>query len=188
MQPSQSDSTVSQSADQSVVMSTDQSVVMSTDQSVVMSTDQSDTNVSNTNILDRSILDTEFKIYNYLTTEYETGTIIAHTDLAPIFDENKLFQMDSMQCKVIRLRDLLEKGYISVGSVDLMDSLEIIYPDKRINQPVKPPTVRGLYMHGSRRQLIGGCTKIDFEYDPPSDCDDHLDNQPVNGALDWLAD
>jgi hypothetical protein len=143
---------------------------------------------------DMDLLETEFNIYSYLTQDNKPGTIIAHIDLAPVFDKNKLFTMDDVSVKTVKLRDIIGKGFISVGSTDLMDTLDITYCAK--NQNIKP-LIKGKYLHGSRKKLIAKPTQIEFEYDPVSDdeiCDfndhDHdIGEQHDPGKdLAWLTE
>jgi len=139
------------------------------------------------------ILNIDLKVYSYLTNDNEVGTIITHPKLAPVFDNNKLFVMENVETKIIKLQDILTKGFISVGSVDIMDPIDIIYP--LIDNNIKP-CIKGKYMHGSRRRLIADQTEINFEYDPESDpepddpviCDFDDNNESSNKCVDlgWL--
>ncbi len=117
------------------------------------------------------LLDTEYLIYNFSTYNSEPGTIITHPDLAIIFDENKLFKMDNVNVKTIRLRDIIEKGFITIGSTDIMETLDITYPNPALNNKNKP-TIKGKYIHGSRKELITYPTGIDFIYDPESEIEE----------------
>jgi hypothetical protein len=127
-------------------------------------------NELNTNFLLESILNTEYVIYSYITADHEPGTIIVDSKLRNVFDEQKLFEMQTVSSNNIKLKDIIEKGFISVGSVDIMDTVNITYPHKYITDRTKEkPTIKGTYLHGSRRELIGETTGIDFEYDPPSE-------------------
>jgi hypothetical protein len=133
------------------------------------------------------ILDAEYKVYNYLTdTGNESGTIIVHPDLSIVFDENKLFSMNDVSTKIIKLRDLIENGFISVGSTDIMDNLQIQYPHPVLaRSTMVKPNIKGIYMHGSRKQLIAGPTNIVFDYDPVSDGEyDTEDNENINANED----
>ena len=60
------------------------------------------------NTLD-TILDTEYVVYSYLTTDYKPGTIIVDPRLRPVFDEQKLFDMEVVSSESIKLRHILEK-------------------------------------------------------------------------------
>lgn len=86
--------------------------------------------------------------------------------------------MESLQSTTVKLRDVLVKGFISVGSTDLMDSIDIIHPHKYIvEQSGDRSVIKGRYFHGSRRDLIAKPTGIDFLYDPVSeDENDYQDN------------
>ena len=122
---------------------------------------------------DVDILNTELTIYNYTTTDGSPGTIIVNSNdttnpkLRILFDENKLFIMENVTERKITLRDILEQGIVSIGSTDIMESLTICYPDSRISN--KKPSVKGLYMHGSRKRLIAETLNTEFDYDPESD-------------------
>ena len=124
------------------------------------------------------ILDTQFCVYNYTTLDYESGTIIVNKKLSPIVDEQNLFDMNNMNMKMITLRDLLENGFISVGSVDIMDTMKITYPSLQYSDITNfktKPKIEGKYIHGSRKKLIIDPTGIDFDLDP-DDSEDKSDN------------
>lgn len=129
------------------------------------------------------ILDTIFCVYNYMTEDYEPGTVIINKDLSIIMDEQKLLKMDNMNVKLITLRDLLETGFVSVGSIDLMDTMKITYPCPKYSESEShlKARIEGKYMHGSRKQLIVKPTGIDFELDP-SESDDE-NEKSGNGVL-----
>jgi hypothetical protein len=136
------------------------------------------------NILD-SILDTEYVVYTYLTPEYKPGAVIVDPKFRPIFDEKHLFEMESLQSTTLKLRDILVKGFISVGSTDLMDSIDITHPHKYIvEQSGAKSTIKGRYFHGSRRDLIAKPTGIDFTYDPVSDEEKSEDEEKENNIND----
>jgi len=113
------------------------------------------------------MLDTEYNIYNYLTLDNESGTIIIDQRLDTVFKENKLFGMVKETIKTIKLKDILEKGFISIGSTDIMDPVNISCPHPLL-EGLKPK-ITGRYMHGSRKELISKSTNINFEYDFDSD-------------------
>lgn len=73
-------------------------------------------------------MDVKFKIYSYITPDHEPGTLIVHPDLSNPFDTQKLFEMDCLVVKEISLQDILEKGFIKIGSTDMMDDMDIEYP------------------------------------------------------------
>lgn len=118
------------------------------------------------------LLDTEYKVYSYLTIDNEPGTVITDRRLEKVFDDNKFFTMDNVKTSIIKLRDIIEKGYISVGSVDLMDSVRIVCPHPDLNLKSK---ISGRYMHGSRKAIISNTTNIEFSYEPDSDVEDEAD-------------
>ena len=119
-----------------------------------------------------NMLNTEYKVYSYITTDNEPGTIIVDPKLEVLFDDNKLFRMEDSRTKTIKLKDILEKGFVNVGSVDLIETLSIRYPHPVLqNDDSLKPLVKGMYLHGSRKRLIGEPTNIDFSYDPESDCE-----------------
>jgi len=143
-------------------------------------------NNNNNKVLLESILDTEYIVYTYLTPDYKPGAVIVDPKFRPIFDEKNLFEMESLKSTTIKLRDVLKKGFISVGSTDLMESIDITHPHKYIvEQSGARSVIKGRYFHGSRRELIAEPTGIDFTYDPVSDnesedksddkCDDKCD-------------
>lgn len=146
-----------------------------------------ETNMNNTKSLLDDILDTELTIYSYVTTDNVPGTIIINSLVNPklktFFDDNSLFMMEDVKTKQITLRNILESGIVSVGSTDLMETINISYPDQRICS--NKPTINGLYMHGSRRRLIAEPLGEKFIYDPESDhenfdFDDDLDSDHEN--------
>lgn len=142
--------------------------------------------LSNVNISD--VLDTKLKIYSYVTDDHEPGTIITPHELEQIFDNDVLFKMYDVSHKNISLRQLLEKGFISVGSTDIMETLDIEYP---LFNTTKKPTIKGKYMHGSRKKLILEKTGIDFTLDPESDEEinnQDFENNPDKKGVDlnWL--
>ncbi len=117
------------------------------------------------------ILDTPFCIYNYTTVDYQSGTIVINKDLSAIMDKQTLFDMNNVSVKSVTIRELLETGFVGVGSVDLMDTIKITYPSSSwitANQNVykQTPKIEGKYLHGSRKKLIIDPTGIDFELDP----------------------
>lgn len=126
-----------------------------------------------------SMLNTEYKVYSYITTDNEPGAIIIDPKLEVVFNENKLFKMEDVRTKVIKLKDILEKGFVNVGSVDLMETISIRYPHAILSssalqqgtecQPSLKPLIKGIYLHGSRKRLIAEPTNINFSYDPESD-------------------
>lgn len=130
------------------------------------------------------VLDINLIVYSYLTTDNEIGTIITHPDLSPIFDKNKLFTMDIVESKTFKLRDILSKGFVSIGSTDIMDPVDIIYPLIGNN---KKPCIRGKYIHGSRK-LIFETTNIDFTYDPESDDEVFKFGEENELNVNWLVD
>lgn len=142
---------------------------------------------------DTQLLDTEFTVYIYTTTDGEIGSVIVNTTanpkLADVFDNNKLFIMESYEKKVFKLRDLLQNGVLTIGSTDLMETLKIVYPDNRFYDA--KPTIKGLYMHGSRKRLIAETCETEFEYEPESDHElvdfDNEKTDSVNSInVDWL--
>lgn len=154
-----------------------------------------DFNLINTNDLVK-MLDTEYNIYNYLTLDNESGTIIIDQRLDTVFKENKLFGMVKETIKTIKLKDILEKGFISIGSTDIMDPVNISCPHPLL-EGLKPK-ITGRYMHGSRKELISKPTNINFEYDFDSDTevvedkkdyfdfDETLDHDETLGQADTL--
>lgn len=143
------------------------------------------------------ILQTPLVVYSYVTTDNIPGTIIinpaVNSKLKNLFDDNKLFEMIDVKEKQITLKQILEKGIITVGSTDIMETINISYPDQRISND--PPTIKGLYMHGSRKRLIAEYLNTEFMYDPASeheydDFDDETNNNDSIGVkhnLDWLC-
>lgn len=140
------------------------------------------------------ILDTTFCVYNYTTTDYESGTIIINKDLSKIMDEQKLFDMNNMNVTLVTLRDLLEKGFMSVGSIDLMDTMKITYPCPKYSDMFNKnvdvfnklkPRIKGKYMHGSRKKLIIEPTGIDFELNP-YDSDEKSDDEKTESEIEML--
>lgn len=118
------------------------------------------------------MLDSEYVVYSYLTLDNDPGTIIVDPKLQPVFDTDKLFKMECVKKRSITLREILEKGFLSIGSIDLMETVNITYPNKHLVEGqtnVTKPLIKGMYLHGSRRRLISDPTKIDFDYDPESD-------------------
>ena len=104
--------------------------------------------------------------------------------------------MEDVKTKQITLRSILESGVVSVGSTDLMETINIKYPDQRICSD--KPTITGMYMHGSRRRLIAEPLDTEFNYDPESDheqCDFDSSDDSDNGEttsktvcnMDWLC-
>ena len=147
------------------------------------------------------ILETELTVYSYTTDDGLPGTIIINSMVNPkletLFDDDKLFVMDNVKTRKITLKSILESGVVSVGSTDLMETINISYPDQRIC--TKKPTITGLYMHGSRRRLIAEPLDTEFNYDPESDHenvefdDDDNDNENIPGTtnmnndMSWLC-
>lgn len=117
------------------------------------------------------ILDTELVLSTYITDDNEPGAILAHKDLKEIStDKNKMTKMNQNDHKIIKIRDILQKGFINVGSLDEMETLKITYPiPNTINKESDKPIIKGTYMHGSRKQYISDPTGIDFLNDPESD-------------------
>lgn len=152
----------------------------------------------------QDLLDTDLTVFTYVTTDNEPGTIILNTTANPnldvIFDNNSLFAMYETKKKTIKLKDIFENGIVNFGSVDLMETLKIVYPDKRLSD-VKPKII-GKYMHGSRKRLIAEPLRTEFDYDPESETeivefevtDDVIDdiesNKPekTNDDLKWLCE
>lgn len=124
------------------------------------------------------ILDTKIDIITYLTEGGDIGTLLINTSsnskLTSMFEEGKLFEMDSVVKKTITLRDIFTKGVIPNGSTDIFDSVTIEYPDIRLCD--NKPTITGTFMHGSRKKLIGDYLETDFVYQPPSDSDSNSDS------------
>jgi hypothetical protein len=153
----------------------------------------------NNNIDLESLLNSEYHIYSYVTADHEPGTVIVDPALSDLFGKQILFEMD--QCssvKKFKLKELLQTGLVSAGSVDLMETLTINYPNK-IFSPESKPKIIGKYVHGSRKRLIGDKLNIDFEYEPKSahkhfdfDFDDSNTNsnesESKSISLDWLKD
>lgn len=115
------------------------------------------------------ILDTKFTIYTYTTESDEIGTIIINTKIDGVIKDNNLFEMVNPVSKTITLRELLEKGFVKLGSTDIMESLDITYPDKAFSND--KPIIKGKYLHGSRKDLISNRVDVDFICDPPSEED-----------------
>lgn len=119
----------------------------------------------------QNLLDTNLTIFTYVTNDTEPGAIILNTTANPnldtIFDNNSLFTMHDTKKKIIKLRDILENGVVCFGSIDLMETIKIIYPDKRLSDD--KPKIIGTYIHGSRKSLIAGPLRTEFDYDPESD-------------------
>ena len=136
------------------------------------------------------LLDTKFKIYTYTTNDYEPGTIIAPPNLDQAFADDNLFRMNELKTRVITLRELLEKGFISIGSTDSMETVDITYPTPGYSD--SKPVIKGTYMHGSRKIMIGQKTGVEFEYEPDSaeEFEGSDDEEPVKAfdGMDWLAD
>jgi hypothetical protein len=158
--------------------------------------DKDTDNTVKTNDID-TLLDTEFTVFSFITDDYEPGAVITRSELRKVFDENSLFNMNFVKSRSIKLRQLLTEGVITVGSVDTMETLTIVYPDQRVSQ-VKP-VIKGRYMHGSREILISEKVNIHFDLDPASDHEyedfepdeavntDNNDKQKTQGVdLDWL--
>jgi hypothetical protein len=79
-------------------------------------------------VIDNPIMNTKFKVYTYITPDHEPGTMIVHPDLTTPFDEQKLFEMDSLVISELSLIDILKKGFIKLGSTDIMSDMDIEYP------------------------------------------------------------
>lgn len=75
-----------------------------------------------------SIMNVKFNIYSYVTPDNKPGTLIVHPDLSKPFDEQRLFDMDEVELKEVSLLDILEKGFIKIGSTDIMEDMDIEYP------------------------------------------------------------
>lgn len=135
---------------------------------------------TDTNVCEQ-ILDTKYKIYSYITEDNEPGTIIVDPKLQNIFDNNKLFNMEKTSVKIVTLREILNKGYISIGSTDHMETLDIVHPSQLISSD--KPKIIGKYMYGSRKALIGDQLGIDFLMDPESEpeSDSDLDSESILG-------
>jgi hypothetical protein len=114
------------------------------------------------------LLDSEYHMYSYMTAENEQGSIIVDSIMSKLFEDQALFEMDKSDVKKFTLRDLLQKGFISSGTIDIMEPIEIVYPNRTLFPGTKPKII-GKYMHGSRRSLIGEKLNVDFDYDPESD-------------------
>jgi len=112
------------------------------------------------------ILQTKFIIYNYITEDNESGTIITRPEMKDVFETNLLFVMENRQSKEFTLKELLESGQISCGSVDTMETLNMSMPLIGEGRMI----IKGLHMHRSR-QAISKLSGIQFEMDPESEDD-----------------
>lgn len=136
-------------------------------------------------------LETEYHIYSYITADNDPGTVIVDSKLSKLFEDQVLFGMDNCsKIQTFKISDLLKRGFICAGSVDLMETLDIVYPNKKLFPNSKPKIV-GKYMHGSRKRLIGEKLDIDFDYEPESDheyvdFDDQPTNQSTDDGLKWI--
>lgn len=117
--------------------------------------------------------------YSYLTDENKNGSIMCHPKLEKLFDENILFKMNDVEKKRVNLNEIYDKGFNFIGDIDMMETLDIIYNEKNDDKKIT-----GLYMHGSRSELISEKLDIDFKLEPDSDndleslddCEESLDN------------
>ena len=108
-----------------------------------------------------ALMKMKFKVYTYITPDHEPGTIIVHPDLTAPFDEQKLFEMDNLVVSELSLRDILEKGFIKLGSTDTMDKMDIEYPLIR-NDTFKTNKITGRHWDYSQQEVADMIGK-DFE-------------------------
>jgi hypothetical protein len=119
-------------------------------------------------------MDTKFTIYNYSTDDGLTGSLIVRTELCKLFDENTLFDMKNVSKKTVTLNELLTKGYMSVGSTDTMEPLDLEYNNDILK-------VKGLCIHGSRKELIGNKLGLETVYEPEnSDIEEIIDTMDTD--------
>lgn len=102
--------------------------------------------------------------YSYQTDENKNGSIICHPKLEKLFDENILFKMNNVEKKKVDLNDIYDKGFNFIGDIDIMETIDITYNEKNDDKKIT-----GLYMHGSRSELISEKLDIEFKMEPESD-------------------
>lgn len=155
-----------------------------------MATGGNNTNLDNVTV--DQILDTEYLVYSYKTVDDEPGSIICDPSLEPVFQNNVPLEMCESNYKIFKLRDLINNGFVSVGSTDLMETIKIRVPNKTIHPSTRPKIV-GRYMHGSRKRLFADRTGLDFEYEPESDNEtvefDEVEDPGSTSStgLEWLC-
>lgn len=77
---------------------------------------------------ENSLLDTKFIVYSYISPDGKPGTVIMHQNLSKAFQSGELIEMDYVKSITLSLKDLLEKGFWSVGDLDTMEDMDIHYP------------------------------------------------------------
>jgi hypothetical protein len=138
----------------------------------------SETNITNTqlNILQYSaLLNVKFKVYTYVTPEHDPGTLIIHPNLAAPFDNQKLFEMDKLVVNEISLRDILEKGFIKFGDTDVMEDMDIHYPQIP-NSTYTENRIVGKHMYVSPLAVSAMIENVEFKVDEHIDFETDSDN------------
>ena len=144
------------------------------------------TSVTKNALLGSHIMKVKFKVYTYITPEHEPGTLIVHPDLTTPFDEKRLFEMDDLVVNEISLADILRKGFIKLGSTDIMEDMDIEYPLVP-NEVYKKNRITGKHWDYTPRQ-VADMIGLEFDVDDTainsdSDTDENLENDaPVNPA------
>ena len=123
-----------------------------------------------TNLTD--LLNIKFRVYTYITPDYEPGTLIVHPDLAPVFDSQLLFEMVRYTVCEMSLLDILHKGFIKIGDTDLMEKMDIEYPIIQ-NDTYKSNKIIGKHMYVRPAEIMAKLPDCHFDTNNADDDSSH---------------
>jgi hypothetical protein len=117
-------------------------------------------------------LNIKFRVYTYITPDYEPGTLIVHPDLAPVFDSQLLFEMVRYTVCNMSLLDILHKGFIKIGDTDLMEKMDIEYPIIQ-NDTYKSNKIVGKHMYVRPAEIMTKLPNCQFDINNADDDSSH---------------